>query len=169
MIDLEKGMFKPLYIAVSILFLPSNIALLIILFIDLAKGKLDMEFLIVTISLILAYIIISVILFKISHKKNRLMKPKIKWFEIYTYKSGKLEDTRIIEYKEIEYMIYYRMNSVKNWICSFFGGPIPKTARIVYKNLVYWNNMKVEEDLGYMELEDIKKIAKERRIKLIIE
>ncbi len=29
--------------------------------------------------------------------------------------------------------------------------------------------MKVEEDLGYMELEDIKKIAKERRIKLIIE
>lgn len=120
MIDLEKGMFKPLYIAVSILFLPSNIALLIILFIDLAKGKLDMEFLIVTISLILAYIIISVILFKISHKKNRLMKPKIKWFEIYTYKSGKLEDTRIIEYKEIEYMIYYRMNSVKNWICLFF-------------------------------------------------
>lgn len=69
MIDLEKGMFKPLYIAVSILFLPSNIALLIILFIDLAKGKLDMEFLIVTISLILAYIIISVILFKIGHKK----------------------------------------------------------------------------------------------------
>lgn len=48
------------------------------------------------------------------------MKPKIKWFEIYTYKSGKLEDTRIIEYKEIEYMIYYRMNSVKNWICLFF-------------------------------------------------
>ena len=44
-----------------------------------------------------------------------------------------------------------------------------KTARIVYKNLVYRNNMKVEEDLGYMELEDIKKIAKERRIKLIIE
>ena len=29
--------------------------------------------------------------------------------------------------------------------------------------------MKVEEDLGYMGLEDIKKIAKERRIKLIIE
>ena len=44
-----------------------------------------------------------------------------------------------------------------------------KTARIVYNNLVYRNNMKVEEDLGYMELEDIKKIAKERRIKLIIE
>lgn len=169
MIDLEKWMFKPLFIIMSIPLLPSNIGSLILLFIDMAKGKLRITPLIVTIALILTYIIISVILFKISHKKNRLMKPKIKWFEIYTYKSGKLEDTRIIEYKEIEYMIYYRMNSVKNWICSFFGGPIPKTARIVYNNLVYRNNMKVEEDLGYMELEDIKKIAKERRIKLIIE
>lgn len=120
MIDLEKGMFKPLFIIMSIPLLPSNIGSLILLFIDLAKGKLRITPLIVTIVLILTYIIISVILFKISHKKNRLMKPKIKWFEIYTYKSGKLEDTRIIEYKEIEYMIYYRMNSVKNWICLFF-------------------------------------------------
>ncbi len=69
MIDLEKGMFKPLFIIMSIPLLPSNIGSLILLFIDLAKGKLRITPLIVTIALILTYIIISVILFKISHKK----------------------------------------------------------------------------------------------------
>lgn len=69
MIDLEKGMFKPLFIIMSIPLLPSNIGSLILLFIDMAKGKLRITPLIVTIALILTYIIISVILFKISHKK----------------------------------------------------------------------------------------------------
>lgn len=53
----------------SIPLLPSNIGSLILLFIDMAKGKLRITPLIVTITLILTYIIISVILFKISHKK----------------------------------------------------------------------------------------------------
>lgn len=68
MIDLEKGMFKPLFIIMSIPLLPSNIGSLILLFIDMAKGKLRITPLIVTIALILTYIIISVILFKISQK-----------------------------------------------------------------------------------------------------
>ena len=147
---LEQKQFKPAMILFGIPFIPCIIGLIIANIM-----LLKIELLIMLFVILGSYLIIVIILWKLSKRKNHylLIKDNVMELEIYDsiYGKTKLE----LQFDEIIKFEYYRITSIRGWL-MLFSYIFPKCVYLTY-------NVNGEEQtklIGYLDIKDVKEISK---------
>ena len=158
MYNLSEKQFKPTIIFLSIIFYPLLLGVLAVLI-----SSFDIMILIIFLMLLLVYVVLIIFYKKISNNKNHNLiiydcKMVINYPNINNVKHI-LE----ISYDSIIKLEYYKITSLVSWF-QLLNGIVPKCVFITYIK----NGEEVCELMGHMELNDIKKIANDKNIKLII-
>lgn len=155
---LEQKQFKPAMILLSIPFVPC-ISGLIIANILLLK----IELLIMLSIIIGIYLIIVIILWKLSKRKKHylLLKDHMIELEFYDSTSGKVKLE--VQFDEIVRFEYYRINSIKGWL-MLFSYIFPKCVYLTYNA----NGVEQTKFIGYLDIKDIKEISKNTNSELKI-
>lgn len=155
---LEQKQFKPAMILFGIPFIPCIIGLIIA---NILLFKI--ELFVILLIIIGVYLVIVIILWKLSKKKNHYLSLKDNEIELEFYdfinKKVKLE----VRFDEIVRFEYYRMNSIKGWL-MLFSNIFPKCVYLTY-------NVNSEEQtkfIGYLDIKDIKEISKKTNSELKI-
>lgn len=155
---LEQKQFIPAMILLGIPFIPCIISLIIaniILF--------KVELLIVLLIILMIYLTIVFILWKLSRRKNHYLLLKEDEVEIVFHDFSNGKEKLNLSVNQIIKIEYYRITSIKGWL-MLFSYIFPKCLYITYKI----NEVENTKFIGYMDLKDIKKIATDKKIKLII-
>lgn len=147
---LEQKQFKPAMILFGIPFIPCIIGLIIanIMFFEI-------ELLIMLMVILLIYLSIVLILMKLSKRKNHylLLKDDIVEIVFHDFDKGitKLE----IPFNKIKKIEYYRIVSLKSWL-MLHSYIYPKCVFLTYDS----NGEEVTKFIGYMDIKDVKEVAK---------
>ena len=158
MYNLSEKQFKPAVFFLSIIFFPLLLGVLAVLICNF-----DMIILIIFLMLLLVYITLIIFYKKISNNKNHNLiiydcKMVINYPNI-----NNMKHILEISYDSIIKLEYYKITSLVSWF-QLLNGIVPKCVFITYIK----NGKEVCELMGHMELNDIKKIANDKNIKLII-
>ncbi len=147
---LEQKQFKPSMILLGIPFIPCIIGLIIANIMLLKIELLIMLFIILGI-----YLVIVIILWKLSKRKNHYLLIKDNVMELkfcdFIYGKTKLQ----LQFDEIIKFEYYRINSIRGWL-MLFSYIFPKCVYLTY-------NVNGEEQtkfIGYLDIKDVKEISK---------
>lgn len=155
---LEQKQFKPAMILFSIPFIPCIIGLVIA---NIFLFKIE---LLVILSIIIGvYLIIDIILWKLSKNKKHYLLLKDQEIELKFCDSINGEVKLEVQFEEIVRFEYYRINSFKGWL-MLFTYTFPKCVFLTY-------NVNGEEQtklIGYLDIEDIKEISKKTNSELKI-
>jgi len=158
MYNLSEKQFKPAIIFLSIIFCPLFLGVLVVL-------SCNFDIMILSIFLILLLIYVLLILFykKISNNKNHYLIIYDSKMIINYPNINKIKHVLDINYENIIKLEYYKITSITSWF-QLLNGVLPKCIFITYIK----DGKEVCELMGHMELKDIKKIANDKKIKLII-
>ena len=155
---LEQKLFKPAMILFGIPFIPCIIGLAI------ANILLFKIKLLVILSIIIGvYLIIVIILWKLSKRKNHYLLLKDHEIELEFYDSINGKVKLEVQFEEIVRFEYYRINSIKGWL-MLFSYIFPKCVYLTYNA----NGEKQKKFIGYLDIGDIKEIAKKTNSELKI-
>ena len=154
MIFLNAGILKPELVFTSIISFPIIALSLIATFLDF-----QIKFLVTSLSIVILYSAIVFFIYKASKSKK-----------YYIYLEG---DFLIINYinmhcskiniGNISKVEYYKMSSVKNWIL-LHSYVLPQCVFITYQN----DGVEVCDNLGYPQLNEIKKLCTDAGINFVI-
>lgn len=147
---LEQKQFKPAMILLGIPFVPCIIGLIIANVMLLKIELLIMLFIILGI-----YLIIVILLWKLSKRKNQYISIKENVMELvfHDFMNGK---TKLeLQFDEIIKFEYYRINSIRGWL-MLFSYIFPKCVYLTYNV----NGEEKTKFIGYLDIKDIKEISK---------
>lgn len=155
---LEQKQFKPAMILFGIPFIPCIIGLVIA---NILLFKIE---LLIMLSIIFgAYLIIVIILWKLSKRKNHYLLLKDYEIELEFYDSINGKVKLEVQFDEIVRFEYYRINSIKGWL-MLFSYIFPKCVYLTYNE----NGEEQKKFIGYLDIGDIKEIAKKTNSELKI-
>lgn len=161
MIYLNKKQFLPSMILISVMFLPfiSMLACLSLLY-HVWKPLLTMGVLsVIYLSLVFCF-------FKISKSTKKYLVVKNEGFEICCGNKFCDQTTGIwtIPYHEIKEMHYFKISSLQGWL-SLWTGLLPRCVFITIRTL---NGNQDDVFIGYLDLNQVKKLASIASTELII-
>ncbi len=155
---LEQKQFKPAMILFGIPFIPCIIGLIIA---NLLLFKLE---LLIMLSIIIGvYLIIVIILWKLSKRKNHYLLLKDNEIELEFVDSIKGKIKLEVQFDEIVRFEYYRINSIKGWV-MLFSYIFPKCVYLTYNS----NGEEQKKFIGYLDIGDIKEVSKKTNSELKI-
>ena len=157
MIYLNKALFQPMFILLSIVFLPISIACFAITFLNFR-----IEVLIVSVSVFLFYIAILFVTYKCS-KTIKYFLCKKNDFIIIKYPSLNNSDVFEIPICNIINIEYYRLSSIKGW-CMLYNYVCPQCAYITYLE----DGKEISTHIGYPIQDDIRNLCRDVGIKFIL-
>ena len=155
---LEQKQFKPLMILLGIPFIPCIIGLICINIMDF-----NFNYLFILLIILLIYLTLIFVLWRLSKKKNNYILVKDDKVELEFHDSFEGKIKMELKSNQISKFEYYRINSIKGWL-MIHSYVCPKCVFLTY-------NIKGEEQtkfIGYLDLEDIKEIAKITNSELVI-
>ncbi len=153
MIYLNKTLFKPYVLFISIFIVPIIIMLIVSC---ILLNKISIY--VILCCFIFIYIFVILISKKESNIKKYYLKVNEDSLEILYPNITKNEEILTINFDNIEKIEYYKMNSIKALFFSFISRTVLQKAMII---TYYENNEKKENLIGYAELANIKEICKE--------
>ena len=160
--NLIEKQFKPMVIFLSMFFYPFFLVGIVALFLEFNIGVL-----LVLLMFILAYIGFIMLVRKECNNKNYYLIIHDNKIEINHPDEHKTKKVVEICYEDIIQLEYYRLCSIISWVQMFLGGSCPKSVYITYNKYKGFEK-DVCDLVGYMDLQDIKKIAMDKNIKLVI-
>lgn len=155
---LEQKQFKPAMILFGIPFMPCIIGLTIANIMTFKVELLIMLLIILTI-----YLTIAIILWKLFKRKNHYLLVKDNEIELKFDDFVKGRIKLELPFDQITKFEYYRIDSIKGWL-MLYSYIFPKCVYVTY-------NIGGEEQtkfIGYLDIKDIKEIAKKTNIELKI-
>lgn len=156
---LEKKQLQSQLILLSAVFLPFVIITLIAYFITFDKIAI-----IILSSILVVYTIIVFVLFFLSMKKSNYLKVMDNTLIInYPNINGGNGYLEIISNKIIS-IDYYKITTPKNWL-MLFNYVLPKCVYITYQDA---NNKFCRDFIGYLDINDIKRISRQLNVKLAV-
>lgn len=156
---LEKKQLQPQLILLSVFFLPIILAIVVTFCINQSKTAL-----IVLSILLFVYVVLIAVLGILSLRKNKYLEVKgdmlsVRYPNINCCKNClKITNTQIIS------IGYYKLSSVKNWL-MLFNYVLPKSVYIVYMDE---NDKQCCDFIGYLNINDVRKISKQLNVSLNI-
>ncbi|MBR6506517.1 MAG: hypothetical protein IKT37_02805 [Clostridia bacterium] len=157
MINLNKAQFTPGVIAISALFIPALISVAVYLFFDFS-----VDFLVGLLISLCVYLCILLLFWIYSNSQDRMLILKEECLQVINPKVVNGVDCYEVRYTDIISFEHYRITSVKSWLMIFFN-VMPRYTSVNF--LV--NGETVSKPVGYLRLNDIRKIASDHNIKLI--
>ena len=159
MYNLSEKQFKPCIIFMSILFLPLISSLIVVLILHFTICVL-----IVFLILLSLYVFLIILFRKLYNKENTNLILYENKMVINYPNVNNCKNSLELNYDDIIKLEYYRLSSIVSWFQLVYNYVLPKCVFITYDK-----NYDVRcELMGHMDLKDIKKIANEKGIKLII-
>ena len=155
---LEQKQFKPAMILFGIFFIPCIIGIVIA---NILQFKI--ELLIILSIIIGVYLIIVIILWKLSKRKNHYLLLKDHEIELEFYDSINGKVKLEVQFEEIVRFEYYRMNSIKGWFMLFVY-TFPKCVYLTYNA----SGKEQTKFIGYLDIGDMKEISKKTKSELKI-
>lgn len=158
MINLNKGLFIPTTLVVTIILIPVSLACLILCFVDFTIGRL-----VISIALMTVYIFTIVILYMYSKQENYyLINSGVKLIIKYPNVTHNLSELEI-EIGDIIKIEYYKLSSFKSW-CLLFFSIAPRSVFITFRN----KGKEEKKLIGYPKFAEISELCKQKNICLII-
>lgn len=155
---LDQKQFKPTMILFGIPFVPCIIGLIIANIMLLKIEWLIMLFIILSI-----YLIIVIISWKLSKRKNYYLLIKDNIMELNFYDSINGKTKLELQFGEVIKFEYYRINSIRSWL-MLFSYIFPKCVYLTYTV----NKKEQTKFIGYLDIKDVKDISKITSSDLII-
>ena len=155
---LEQKQFKPAMVLFGLLFIP------ILIGINIANVVFfRVELLIVSLVVLIVYLSIILFFWRLSKRKEHYLLINKNGVEILFHDSisGKIKVE--LSFEQIIKIEYYRINSIRSWF-MLYSYVFPKCVYITYKI----GGEEQTKFIGYMDLKDIKQIANDKNIKLIV-
>lgn len=155
---LEEKQFKPAIIMFSILFIPIIVAVTIAI-----SFSYQIELLVILFVVILVYLTLTFIIWRISARKTYYLQVNKETINI-CYPNINNENCKLeLLYKEIKKIDYYKITSLAGWM-MLFNYAFPKCVFITYVK----NGKEKTDFIGYLDLYDIKQIANNNQIQLVV-
>ena len=155
---LEQKQFKPAMVLFGLLFIP------ILIGINIANVVFfRVELLIVSLVVLIVYLSIILFFWRLSKRKEHYLLINKNGVEILFHDSIRGKIKVELSFEQIIKIEYYRINSIRSWF-MLYSYVFPKCVYITYKI----GGEEQTKFIGYMDLKDIKQIANDKNIKLIV-
>lgn len=160
MFDLDSKEYKSIGIVFSVIFF---IPLLIAILVGVCLTR-DIVLLITLIVMMVVYIAFILILFRLSKKKEHYLLIQDNGIYVCYKELSGLDEKLEIPYSEMKEIKYFRLFSIIAILDSILN-------RCIFYSMTVWITYSDDLDeknvlVGYMDYKDVKKIAKEKNIKL---
>ena len=155
MINLSQKEFLPQFILISLLFIPSIVAIFVATIVEY-----DLKKLILFLSFLVIYLIVYLFLKSFFKKNRRFLLKKEDKIKVFNNYKGKPSLDFEIDIQDISFIEYLNIISVKGWVYSLISYHVPKCVFITLNN-------GRQLFLGYLNISQVEEIFQQVNIKII--
>ena len=156
MIYLNSAEFKPFVILISVAILPVIISLLIL---NLFAFRISL--LVILMMIVVGFVVAILVVYNNSKTKKYYLKVHKTHLELKYPNIGNGRNELKVEYENIIRLEYYKITSFRAWL-MLYNYVLPKCVYITYTE----NGNVINELIGYMNYDDVKKISENNVIEL---